>query len=471
MAGGRAALLAQPRITPNQWTGSPQITALRNRLAESEIELAGMRRALTAKHPAVISAMARIDETIRRLDAEVGKGLQPQVYGVDPVYQQLALQVKDADLARAALVPRERALEAAIQRYEERLRSLPPREAELAGLTRRVREAESLTLLLTGKLQEASTLEASIGSTVAVVDSPKVLDKPVRPQRPLYAGLAALVGLMIGIAGVYAAEQIDDRFHSVADVERSLGPVVATVPQLTDGQSPDIPLTMTLHDRHGAPFAEAFRHLRTRILVSRYPPLRTILVTSPGPGEGKDSVAANLAIALSQAGRRVWLVECDLRRPALARAFHADVTVGLADLLMNGLPVEQALLRTSVENLWLLPSGPPPTNPAELLAGPKMRSLLVPGNAEDFVIIDATPTLPVADAAELAAVTDGILLVVRLGKTPKAAARRALQELEVVGGRVVGIVVNGVSTRNPHGYDYTPYYPFGQTPRGALRHS
>ncbi|MCL6649835.1 MAG: CpsD/CapB family tyrosine-protein kinase [Chloroflexi bacterium] len=218
------------------------------------------------------------------------------------------------------------------------------------------------------------------------------------------------------------------------------------------------PLLTTSHPR--SPFAEAFRHLRTNLLyLSPDRPLRLLLVTSPGPEEAKSTVAVNLAAAMAQAGRRVWLVEADLRKPALAWTLGPEGTLGLTDLLVDGVPVDRALQGTEVDNLWFVPSGTIPPNPAELLGSQKMRALLEEARGgADAVVIDAPPVLPVTDAAVLAPNVDGVLLVVWLGHTPREAARRARERLAAVGARVVGVVVHGVEAGRRDGYYYYSRY-------------
>ncbi|MDI6772999.1 MAG: CpsD/CapB family tyrosine-protein kinase [bacterium] len=222
-------------------------------------------------------------------------------------------------------------------------------------------------------------------------------------------------------------------------------------------------------DHCRSPLAEAFRHLRTSLLyLSPDRPLRTVLITSPGPDEAKSTVAANLAVVFTQMGHRVWLVECDLRRPGLSWAFQPEGTGGITELLVEGLPVDKAAYPTQVENLWFIPGGTVPPNPAELLGSRKMRAFLEHSRgAVDAVILDAPPVLPVTDAAVLAPAADGVLLVVHLEKTPREAARRARQQLEAVGARMLGLVVTGAPGRRGKGYyGYYSYYHAGGDDEG-----
>lgn len=460
----RSTLSRQSRRSPTQWTPSPLIAELRNQLTELEIQRQGQSKVLTPNHPTMIELAARIEETKRRLQAELSKDLQPQQYGVDPIYQQLAMQLRDAQVALAGVVARERVVDGAVQAYETRVQLLPAREAQLARLTRDVRSAEAVYLLLSERLEEARIVEVSISSGVRVVDAARIPERPARPRPKTNILIGMLTGIMLSVAAAVVMEHLDETAQTVEDVESTLGsPVLATIPFWRRPQSArnKVELPLISMDGHLSPVADAFRQLRTRLLaMSDQRPIRTLLITSPAPGDGKDFIAANLAIAFTQTGRRVWLVEGDLRRPGLARAFHPIAPFGLTDLLRNGMSVEEALQPTMIENLWLIPSGPQPHNPAELMGSSKMRLVLEQAQRDgaDLLIINAPPVLPVPDALVLAPEVDGTLLIARVGKTPLEAVRRARDRIQDVGGRLLGVVVNGVPPGRRGGYYYGERY-------------
>lgn len=206
------------------------------------------------------------------------------------------------------------------------------------------------------------------------------------------------------------------------------------------------PLLVTLSQPQ-SPAAEAFRQLRTSVqFYSVDKPLQTVMVTSTTPDEGKSSVVANLAVTLAQAGRKVVLVDCDLRRPTLHTLFEVDNAAGLTTTLLDpaGTP---ALVATGVENLQLLPSGPVPPNPSELLASPKMTALLERLRADaEYVLFDAPPVVAVTDAAVLAPAVDGVLLVLKSGKSKRDMAQRAKEQLEKVNAHILGVVLTNAPT-------------------------
>jgi non-specific protein-tyrosine kinase len=197
-----------------------------------------------------------------------------------------------------------------------------------------------------------------------------------------------------------------------------------------------------------SPQAEAYRGLRTNIQFSAAErPLRSLLVTSAGPGEGKSTAAANLAVVMAQADVKTVLVDCDLRRPSLHEIFHLRNASGLTNLFLagDGQAGELPLQQTAVPNLWLLPSGPLPPNPAELLGSSRMDTALTRlAERADVVILDSPPVAAVTDAAVLSTKVDGVLLVVGAGTVKRDVVRRAKSQLEAVNARVLGIAVTNV---------------------------
>ncbi|MGE5508888.1 MAG: CpsD/CapB family tyrosine-protein kinase [Chitinophagales bacterium] len=210
-----------------------------------------------------------------------------------------------------------------------------------------------------------------------------------------------------------------------------------------------------------SPVVEAFRTLRTNLQFAGVKaPLKVIEVTSTAPGEGKSSVAANLASVMALAsGAGCVLVDADLRKPVQAKTFGLSGRVGLTNVLMGSLTWREALKETGIEGLKLLPSGPTPPNPAELLESEAMAKLLAElREAHDVVIVDTPPALPVTDAALLAPKVDGTILVVRAGSTPREAALRGKQLSENAHARIVGVVLNQVQPKDSRYQHYYHYY-------------
>jgi capsular exopolysaccharide synthesis family protein len=221
------------------------------------------------------------------------------------------------------------------------------------------------------------------------------------------------------------------------------------------------PRLVTEHDPKSLA-SEAYRALRTNIQFAGLDePCRTIVVTSATAGEGKTTSAANFGVVAAQNGARVCLVDSDLRRPALHRLFELDNARGLTSALVEDLPLEKVALATRVANLWLVPSGPLPPNPSELVGSRRMRErLATAAEAYDLVICDSPPVIAVSDGLALAAQCDGVILTIRVGGVSQQALRRAVAQIEAVKGKILGVLLNGVDTRRD-GY-YHRYYHYSQ---------
>ena len=228
---------------------------------------------------------------------------------------------------------------------------------------------------------------------------------------------------------------------------------------------------LVIHADKKSPVAEAYRILRTNIEFSSTDrKVKVILVTSSGPGEGKTTTASNMAIAMAEANRRVLLIDCDLRKPAVHRMFGLVNVKGLTNILVEGLEYSNITNVTEVDNLEIITSGPKPPNPAELLGSNKMKEFL--DNVRegyDVVIIDAPPILPVTDAAVLSQYVDGVILVAGYGLTTFDAAIQAKASLQKVNARILGVVLNGVPTDKRGGYYYYYYYYYDEHGRKHKR--
>ncbi len=203
--------------------------------------------------------------------------------------------------------------------------------------------------------------------------------------------------------------------------------------------------------------SEAYRVLRTNLhYANPDTPLRRILVTSTAPGEGKSTTLSNLGVALAQAERSVLLVDSDLRRPILHHVFNQRINPGLTAYLAGDALFQAVIVKTSIPNLSLVPSGRIPPNPAELLASRRMREFLeTAGERYDMVLLDSPPVLAVTDACALASMMDGVLLVVGSGAIPQAAVRRAKDQMDAAHGRILGVVMNRFDARSD---GYSRYY-------------
>jgi capsular exopolysaccharide synthesis family protein len=462
--GQQAPTVTRPTVTVQE---DPRLQPLRTQLIGLEIELATLLQQFTDEHPRVVATRARIEETKNQMQRLSTIQAAVQVRELNPMRQQLTNNIIQMQIEREALLAKEAALGTLLVRSERALRQIPVSELDIVRLTRAQQVAEGTFLLLSQKLQEARIAEASVVSDFRIVDRARARGSPVAPRVGLNSLLGALAGLVLGLGLVYLGEALDTTFRTPQEAAAALGlPLLAAVPFAGRTKGGELILAGT---GRRDPFAEAFRHLRTNLLyLDPDRPLRSLLVTSPAPGEGKSTVSANLAVAMTQIDRKVWLLECDLRRPVQKWVFQPTQPYGLTDLLVDGLPVDAALNTTQVENLWFISSGTVPPNPAELLGSHRMQTFLEEGRDRvQLMVLDAPPVLPVTDATVLSRSVDGVVLVIHLQKTPRDAALRTLEQLRGVGARIAGLVVNFVPVgRSGYGYYYY-YYSRREDDAGA----
>ncbi|MBW7884355.1 MAG: polysaccharide biosynthesis tyrosine autokinase [Caldilineaceae bacterium] len=299
-------------------------------------------------------------------------------------------------------------------------------------------------------------------NTVNVIDPPVVPTQPVSGDLWVTAALAALIGALLGTAAAYLLEFIDDRIKTVENVHDMTDlPTLGTIPAIANVAAKQRGLVMIADQQDIS--AEAFRVLRTNLLFASVDhPLHVLQIASPSPNEGKSLVASNVATAFAQTGKRVVLVDADLRRPSVHRLFGLVNNVGVTSALVGGLEtVESTLQKTTVPNLLVMTSGPLPPNPSELLSSQRMQELLARLKGLcDLVVLDSPPVTLVSDTAVLAGSVDGVLLVFRAVETRRDAARNAVRALQQVHAHLLGVALNFVSG-DSHGYFYSYNSDYG----------
>ncbi|MBI4915377.1 MAG: polysaccharide biosynthesis tyrosine autokinase [Acidobacteria bacterium] len=318
-----------------------------------------------------------------------------------------------------------------------------------------------------------SRLQGTRDSNVMVVDRALVPGGPYRPSLRRNLSLGLLLGLGLGLGMVFFVEYLDRTLKTPDDVDRVLGlPILAVIPDVSrpgdrygyghayygygrrqrNPPKPKKALSLTRQEvpiellPHGSPrlaVSESYRGLRTALLLSTANGLKTVVVTSAIPGEGKTATAANLAVVLAQLGRDVLLVDADLRKSRLHEVFNLSNRVGLVNFLTGGADPAAVFLRTAIPSLYLTPSGPTPPNPAELLSSERMREYLELARQRfDYVVFDSPPALPVTDSTLLGSMADGVVLCVGAGTVLREDARSCLERLRLSEVRVLGVALN-----------------------------
>jgi succinoglycan biosynthesis transport protein ExoP len=365
--------------------------------------------------------------------------------------------------ASSNLSAAEKQLNAQIKTISKEIGRLPAKDtAQAAALSNQ-------QAVLKGQLAQLQVTGATASTGLELVTPATVPVSPTSPKPAQDAVLGVVAGLAIGVAAAFLRDTLDDTLTSGESVERVIdAPVLATVPMVASWRKKARPVVIAVSAPTSQP-AEAYRSLRTSLqFAGQDRPLRTILVTSPSAGDGKTATVVNLGAVFAQAGAKVVLVSCDLRRPGLSQFSAPSQYAELTSVLAGDLPVERALMPVpGVDGMWTLGTRGIVANPTELLAGQRMRAVLAElAQRFDIVLIDSPPVLPVADAMILSGYADGVVLVVSTGQTRRAELRRTREKLGQAGAAVVGAVLNKATAQDAYGY-YGGYRPY-VLPKGAL---
>jgi polysaccharide biosynthesis transport protein len=468
-----------------------RIDEIDKQIKDAEADRAALLVKYTPEYPEVKKIEAKIanlnqsKETIR---AEVSKKIETESKSLErnaarEILAGLQAQLRSAQTREAQ----------ARQSYDTEARLANQQGQDATRLTTLTQAIETNRTLLNTYTQRQKEQELAISSSRPdniSISSQAAIGGFVGPQRNRNIFIAFLISLAAGIGLAFLLDYLDDSIRSSDDVGRHLGlPTLAMIPHHSlvekkrggglslaarngngaggGGSSGGVPHALiTLEDNRSA-MAEAYRHLRTSLLFSSAgKPPQTILITSSQPSEGKTTTAINTAITLAQAGVDVVLLDCDLRRPRLHQHFNLPNTTGLTNYLSGERNTENLLKSyPGLPNLKIVTSGPIPPNPAELLSSNEMKNLLqfLRGNFK-HVVIDSPPAISFTDAAIMATLVDGVVLVAMAGKSSLHLMRRFKQRLANIGARIYGVVLNGIKPNSleygyyGYGYGYASYY-------------
>ncbi|OPX18106.1 hypothetical protein BXT86_02940 [candidate division WOR-3 bacterium 4484_100] len=406
--------------------------------------------------------LIRVEADIQATEQELSKATHqialagPSIN--DPIFQSIISNIINKETKKIALQSSIDALNQIISRQNRRLKQLPEAEVNLAQLERKKLANEEIYTMLMGKLEESKIAEAMQISEARIIDSATPPKNPMAPKKKQNTILGFFLGLIIGIGGAFLLEYFDTSLKSTKEVEELTGlSVLATIP-LVKNRNQHIP---TIHEPYSQ-IAEAYRILRTNLaFTAATKPLKSLLITSTLPQEGKTTTCINLGITFAQQGHKVILLDCDFRRPMLHTYFGElakDNHHGLSDVLIRKLKLNEAIRKGTLGNLFFVTSGTIPSNPSELLGSPRMREVLQELKKQyEFILIDAPPSLGVADARVLGKICDGIIVVVMARRTSRDAVIEIKEELERAGDKIVGFVLNGVDFEG-HYYRHRYYY-------------
>jgi succinoglycan biosynthesis transport protein ExoP len=423
-------------------TSDPTIQSLRVQILKSEQNIGEMSKKYGQKHPAMITAVADLKGLKEKKEQEIRRVVE---------------SIKnDYELARAN---EENFRKMASQTKSETL-TLNEKFVQYEALKREAETSKQLFDAIIKKIKEQDISQDIRTVDVWVVEKAEVPKMPFKPNNARDALLGLVIGLFGGIGAAFFVEYLDNTVKSTEDVETKLGvPVLGVVSLLKSGGNSMEEIL--LKEPHSV-FAESYKVLRTAILLSSaVTPPKNVLVTSPSPGEGKTVTSVNLSITIAQAAHRVLLVDSDLRKPRIHKIFGLDNSKGLSTYLAGASGID-IICKGTVPNLSIIPSGPVPPNPSELLSSGRMYDLIGVLNEKfDIIIWDAAPLLTVTDSLVLSKILDGTIIVTRAGQTTYESVSRALKSLNDIEAHFLGVVINGLDIRKNEYYYRQYQYGYG----------
>ncbi|GAB4178192.1 MAG: polysaccharide biosynthesis tyrosine autokinase [Wenzhouxiangellaceae bacterium] len=434
---------------------SDQIRELRQQRAQLAAEYASLSQRFKDDYPALV-------ELRRRMEAIS-----------DQIAEERSLAIREILSRYNSLSAEAESLREAIEQREAAILALNQQAVQYNILKR---EFETNRELYDGLLQRMKEIGVAAGvqeNNIAVIDEALPPGGPFKPRMSHNLALALLIGLAAGIGLALLLEFFDSTIHRSEDLEALTGrPVLGLVPVVKPRDLKEKRKDFQLPDRavghYSAKFpkssvSEAFRSLRTSLMFSTPEGMpKTLLITSPGPGDGKTTCSINLATVMAQNGSKVLLIDADLRKPRLHRDFGKPHTPGLTNRIAGAQQEgneHASIVPTDVDNLYLMPSGNKAPNPAELLSSERIQKLIaMSARAFDHIIIDSAPILGLADALLLSRLVDGVILVVSAGRTTKDSVKSSVRRLAQVRAPLLGTVLNSVDLDSPDYAYYSSYY-------------
>ena len=428
------------------------------RLSELEREYAQLTSTVKPDYPKAVALKSQIDSVRAALDRQK---------------QSLAQNIIDE---YKSAVANEKYLAQALEAQKKEVNEIAEKSIQYNILKREVDTSKELYNGLLQRLKEAQVSAGLRASNIRIVDPAEEPEGAVKPRVVVNLALGFIMGLGLGIGVALVQEYLDNTLKTPDEVESllrlpSLGLLPSILPngagkeaqgKLVSVKGGQEQVAMAPAIQTNPAFLEAFRSLRTSILLSANPVPRMLLITSALPGEGKTTTTVNLGATLASLGNRVVIVDCDMRRPACHRSTGVENKPGFVQCLTGHADLPQAILPVpGVTNLSVIPCGPIPPNPAEVLSSPMAGELLRKLRTDfEYVLVDSPPLLSVSDSRILATLTDAVVLVVRAYSTPYEAVRRARELLYGAGARILGVALNDVDLRRD-GYAYNYYYRYG----------
>jgi len=422
-----------------------------------ELDAQYMRRLETFKpeYPEMVRLKNQMDTIQKRLDVEMGR----IIGGIKNDYE--------SSLRRESL------LRETFKRQKVKAMEMKHKSIQYNILKREADTNRDLYNGLLQRMKEAGISAGITASNIQIVDRAELPTKPSKPNKRLNLLLASVVGLFLGLGLAFFFEYLDNTIKTPEDVEQLIRlPSFGMIPEISYerrrrlNEGTFYPVELITFGQPKSMLSEAYRNVRTSILLSfSEKPPKKIVISSPNPAEGKTTTVINTAIALSQTGARVLIIDSDMRKPRVHTIFGEENGVGLSNFLSGNAELRSTIKRSTIPNLYYIPSGPIPPNPSELLGSNLFKTTMkFLGEKFDHIVLDSPPVLGFADSIILSTAVDGILLVVSGGKTPRETLQQAKDALSQVNAKILGVVINQVDIgRSDYAYYYYRYhYYYGE---------
>ena len=439
--------------TPDMLDSIPEVlnNELIRQIKSMEVELykrmSELSKKYGQKHPRMIAIESELKTLQKRKAQEINR-----------VIGSLKNEYKVA-------LAKEKSLKAALTNQKKESLELNKKAVRYGVLRREAESARHMYELLIKRFKEASLTEDMRTGNIRIIDRAEVPRDPVKPNKKRNILLAIIVGLVTGTGLAFFFEYLDNTIKIPDDIKRHLRiPYLGPVPLFyksskgSSGDDTDIDL-VTFHSPKSSA-SESYRGMRTSILFSSAEsPPQAIIITSAGPREGKTTTTANLAVTMAQADSKVIILDCDMRRPQMHKIFGVARDVGISNLLVGSSDFKETIIHSQIPNLDIIPCGPIPPNPSEILGSARMATLLNELRKQyAYILIDSPPSTAVTDTVVLSKSVDGLVLVIRAGDTAREIVKNGVVQFESIGAHILGAVLNGVDMGRDSYYYYQYYY-------------
>ena len=461
-------------------TINQRLFSLKSEMGDLEGEIISTSSQYGESHSAVLDLNKKLKVLKSKIEEETRDLILRGISVQNPIIyrQSLMDSVIHLQFTKATLKSRSESYGKLVDKYDNILSSLPEKMLEFSRLDR-VRSIHAETYsFMQKKLEEARIGEASKLGKIRIIDKAIPNRKPIKPNKELNFIFGAFLGLVLGISIVIIIEFFDNTIKSIEQVERRNISILALIPAIgveskkkktkkyikANHNVEKLQRRLITHEDPKSPISEAYRGLRTSLMYTKANSTSNIiLVSSSGPGEGKTTTVANLAITYANLNKRTLLVDSDLRKPVLHNVFSKDKSPGLTSYLSNNSTFDEVINKTDIDNLDIVTSGVIPPNPSELLDSKKMDTFIEEAKSKyDFILFDTPPLVAVTDAYVLLKHINQFVLVVRPGITQTGAFNRVITDLKHTNLNVDGVVMNAMSNEHSYGagyyYNYYQYY-------------